>query len=308
MRRRLTCLFLAGLSCAPGAAASAPEGEWRPRPVRDAAEPATVVERAAPSEWREIDPDNLLLMRLKDGGLVAIELAPAFAPVHVANIRALARFGWWRDSAVYRVQDNYVVQWGHNEGDRTLPDGIVARPPAEYERPAAGLAVRPLGYPDSYAPAAGHADGWPVGSDPDRGTTWLAHCYGMVGAGRDLAPDTGLGGELYAVIGHAPRHLDRNIALVGRVVDGMAVLSGRPRGTGALGFYEDRAADIPIADVRLAADVPEAERPRYEVLRTDGAAFASYITGRANRGGDFFQEPAGGVDLCNVQVPVRRKR
>ena len=149
-------------------------------------------------------------------------------------------------------------------------------------------------------------NGWPVGYDPEEGRAWLTHCYGYVGVGRDLAPDTGTGGELYAVIGHAPRHLDLNIAIIGRVVEGMALLSARPRGTEALGFYKEPAQNIPIARARLAADMPAAERPAYEAMRSDSLAFSQYVTGRANRGGDFFQRPAGGVDICNAQVPVRK--
>ena len=279
---------------------------WRPAPVEAAPEPSETVARAPAEAWRPVDPENLLIMDLKDGSRVAIELAAGFAPVHVANIRALARSGWWNDAAIYRVQDNYVAQWGLNEGERPLPDGVVKAPPAEYERPLAGLDIRPLGYPDSYAPMAGHIDAWPVGYDPERGFAWLAHCYGAVGVGRDLSPDTGTGGELYAVIGHAPRHLDRNIAVVGRVIDNMPALAARDRGTEALGFIKDPKRHVPIARIRLAADLPDAERPAYEVLRSDSEAFSTYVTGRANRGGDFFDVPAGGIDLCNVNVPVRK--
>lgn len=288
-------------------AAGAQPGAWQPQPAANAPDPSAVVAESAASDWREIDAQNLLLIDF-DGGRVTIELAPDFAPVHVANIRRLARAGWWGGASVYRVQENYVAQWGNNEGGGPLPEGVVATPPAEYERPLTGLTPRPLGYPDSYAPLTGHADSWPIGWDPARGAAWLAHCFGAVGVGRDLAPDTGMGGELYAIIGHAPRQLDRNIALVGRVIDGMSLLSARPRGTGELGFYRTEAGEtpIPIRAVRLAADLPEAERPRYEAMRTDGAAFARYVAGRANRGGAFFTVPAGGVDLCNVNVPVRR--
>jgi peptidylprolyl isomerase len=283
---------------------------WRPAPVEGATEPSEVIKNAAAADWRDVDPENLLVMELRDahgmkGGRVAIELAPDFAPVHVANIRALARGGWWNGATIYRVQDNYVVQWGLNESDKPLPAGVAKQPPAEYHRPLTGLDIRPLGYPDSYAPMVGHAGGWPVGYDPESGRAWLAHCYGMVGVGRDLAPDTGTGGELYAVIGHAPRHLDRNIALVGRVVEGMETMTARRRGTEALGFIKDPAQHIPIARIRLAADIPAAERPSYQVMRTDTPTFSAYMTGRANRGGTFFQVPAGGVDLCNAPVPTR---
>ena len=310
---RLAILAAAGLAaCTPATQSDVAEPSsrytfWRPAPVEGAPEPSEVIDRSAAADWRAIEADNLLVMDLADGGRVVIELAPDFAPVHVANVRAFARAGWWNDATVYRVQDNYVAQWGNGAADAPLPPGVVRTPPAEYDRELAGLPIRPLGYPDSYAPIAGHANGWPLAWDPETGRAWLTHCYGSVGVGRDLAPDTGTGGELYAVIGHAPRHLDRNIATIGRVVEGIAHLSARPRGTGNLGFYETERGEQPIAirAIRLASDMPAAERPRFEVMRTESRAFSDYVTGRANRGGAFFNRAAGGVDLCNVNVPAR---
>ena len=269
--------------------------------------PSEIVASAPASAWRDVNPDDLLVMDLRNGGRVVIQLAPQFAPVHVANIRALGKGGWWSGASIYRVQDNYVVQWGNNESDRPLPKGVVAKPPAEYHRPLKGLAVRPLGYPDDYAPKAGFASGWPIGFDPKAGTANLAHCYAYVGVGRDLSPDTGTGGELYAVIGHAPRHLDRNIAIVGRVIEGIERMSSLPRGTEALGFYKDASQNVPISSVRLASEIPAAERPAFQVMDTMSATFGAYLKARANRNDEFFIRPAGGVDLCNVNVPVRKK-
>jgi len=303
MRRFILAALLLTAACVPHREA------WRPMPIANATEPGEVVTRSLADDWRPVADENLLVMELADGGTVIIELAPDFAPVHVANIRAFARAGWWDRATVYRVQDNYVAQWGNGDAAGELPAGVVRQPPAEYERPIAGLPIRPLGYPDSYAPESGHSDGWPIAYDGTRGQAWLTHCYASVGVGRDLAPDTGTGGELYAVIGHAPRHLDRNIATVGRVVEGLPHLSARPRGTGNLGFYQTERGERPIAirRVRIAADIPAAERPRFEVMRTDRPAFDAFVTGRANRGGTFFNVPAGGIDLCNVNVPVRRR-
>ena len=258
------------------------------------------------SAWRDMDPNDLLVLDLPSGRVV-IQLAPQFAPVHVANIRALAKGGWWSGSTIYRVQDNYVVQWGNNESTKPLPKDVVAKPPAEYHRGLKGLAVRPLGYPDDYAPKAGYALGWPIAYDPKAGTANLVHCYGSVGVGRDLSPDTGTGGELYAVIGHAPRHLDRNIAVVGRVIDGIERMSSLPRGTEALGFYKSESQHVPISMVRLASEIPAAERPAFQYLDTQSPWFQRYVTARANRKDDFFIRPAGGVDLCNARVPVRKK-
>lgn len=269
--------------------------------------PSEIVAASPASAWRDVAPDDLLVIDLRNGGRIIIQLAPQFAPVHVANIRALAKGGWWSGSSIYRVQDNYVVQWGNNESDKPLPKGVVAKPPAEYHRALKGLAVKPLGYADAYAPAAGFASGWPIGYDPKAGTANLTHCYGYVGVGRDLSPDTGTGGELYAVIGHAPRALDRNIAIVGRVIDGIERMSSLPRGTEALGFYKEASQNVPISSVRLASEIPAAERPVFQVMDTMSPTFADYLRVKANRKDDFFIRPAGGVDLCSVNVPVRKK-
>ena len=275
-------------------------------PAKKPLTPTDVVTAAPPGAWKTISSDDLLVLDLRSGGRVVVQLAPEFAPVHVANIQALARGKYWDGATIYRVQDNYVAQWGLNESDKPWPAGVTAKPPAEYTRALKGLAVKPLGFADPYAPAAGFVNGWPVAYSPKAGWANLAHCYGSVGVGRDLSPDTGTGGELYAAI--APiRHLDRNIAVVGRVIDGIDKLSSLPRGTEALGFYKDKSAFVPIASIRIASNIPAAERPAYEYLDTASASFAAYLRVRANRKDDFYIRPAGGVDLCNVNVPVRKK-
>ena len=266
--------------------------------------PTEAIAASKPAEWSEIPADELLVMDLKSGRRVVVQIAPAFAPVHVANIQKLARAGYWQGAAIYRVQDNYVAQWGNNESEKPLPAGVVAAPPAEYHRALEGLKIVPLGSPDAYAPATGFSGGWPVAYDPRVGTANLTHCYASVGVGRGLT-DTGMGGELYAAIGHAPRHLDRNIAVVGRVISGIEHLSSLPRGTEALGFYKERSSDAPIETVRLASMIPAGERPRFEYLKEDSTSFAAWLRLRKNRKDDFYIRPAGGVDLCNAPVPVR---
>jgi peptidylprolyl isomerase len=269
------------------------------------ATPTSVVAESKPAEWQAIPADDLMVIDLKDGKRIVVQLAPLFAPVHVANIRALAKSGYWQGAAIYRVQDNYVAQWGNNESSKPLPAGVVAKPPAEYHRSLRGLRITPLGSPDSYAPKVGYTAGWPVAYDPKAGTANLPHCYASVGVGRDLSPDTGMGGELYAAIGHGPRSLDRVIAVVGRVAGGIEHLSSLPRGTEALGFYKERTSDVPIANVRLASMLPQAEQPRFEYLKETSASFARWLQVKKNRRDEFYIRPAGGVDLCNALVPVR---
>jgi len=279
------------------------------------AAPATVADieaSAPPSAWRPVAPENLLLIDTAKGQL-AIELAPGFAPAHVAAVKALVRAHAFDGGAVVRVQDNYVVQFAAREpqltvGSKALADAVPpphrAALPAEYEQAAAGVAFTPLPGADAYAAQAGFSDGWPVAREAGR--LWPVHCYGMVGVGRDTPPNTGDGSELYAVTGHAPRHLDRNMAVVGRVVAGIESWTALPRGTEALGFYKTPAERLPIGHVVIAADVAAADRPRFEVMRTDTPTFAAYVDARANRREAFFVRPAGHVDVCNVRVPVRR--
>jgi peptidylprolyl isomerase len=269
---------------------------------------AQVIEQSKASDWRPLEPENTLYLEL-DAGRVVIELAPQFAPRHVANIRTLARGGYWDGLAILRSQETYVVQWGDPQGEdeakrRPLGDAE-AKLPAELVRPAAGVAFTRSEDGDVIAPEVGWSGGFPVGRDPQKGEAWLVHCYAAVGAGRDVAPDSSNGAELYAVIGHSPRHLDRNITVVGRVVQGMELLSVLPRGTGALGFYESDEQRVPIRAVRLAAAVPAAERTPLEIFRTDTPAFKQLVEARRNRLEEWFHEPLGAIDLCNVPIPTR---
>jgi peptidylprolyl isomerase len=266
---------------------------------------AEVLAQSAPAEWRAPDAENTLYLELPSGRVV-IELAPDFAPAHVANVKALARAGHFDGSAVIRSQDNYVVQWANRAEGAPMGTGKASLSP-EFSRPAAGLPFTPLRDPDTYAPETGFSGGFPAARDPASGQAWLAHCYGMVGAGRDVAPDSGGGTELYAVTGHAPRHLDRNVTLIGRVIDGIERLSSLPRGPAPMGFYEDPAQATPIRGARIAADLPPGERTALELLRTDSASFAAVVESRRSRREEWFVEPTGGIELCNVPLPVRRR-
>lgn len=268
-------------------------------------EPSALARAAAPVEadWRAIPDDELLVMTLSGDRRIFIRLAPRYAPVHVDNIRRLARAQWWDGESVYRVQDNYVVQWG-DPTERKPQPGVVANPPPEYDW-SAWDAVATLSRPDPYSALAGwSADGWPLATNGR--TSWMPHCYGMVGVARDLAPATGSGSDLYVVIGHGPRHLDRNIALVGRMIEGIEHLSVLPRGPGPLGVFEDRSKHVRIESVRLASELPAAERPRFQYRAADNPRFAAWAKLRENREPPFFEVPAGGADICNAMPPVRR--
>ncbi len=213
------------------------------------------------------------------------------------------------------IGEAYEARRASKRSGRPAPEEEVAAVNAQNRAAQASIdgtrtRVAPGGWHerDSYAPWVEIFDGWPVAAEPlgeDRLRYWPVHCYGAVGVGRNMSPDTGSGAELYTVIGEAPRHLDRNIALVGRVISGMEHLTSLPRGTGALGFYEDEAQRTPILSVRLGNELPAAQQPKYEILSTSSVSFHRYVDARANRRDPFFIKPAGGVNICNIPVPIR---
>lgn len=269
-----------------------------------------VIAGSTEADWRPIEPENTLYLQLASGQVV-IELAPQFAPNHVNNIKLLAQQGYYDGLAIVRSHDNYVVQWADPNADTALAKPLgkaSAKIAAEYS----------VGYPDNfefkllpdddgYAPEVGFSRGFAAARDLADKTTWLTHCYGAVGVSRDVEDDSGNGSSLYVVTGHAPRHLDRNITVVGRVVIGMELLSSIPRGKGPLGFYQDMTSYIPLIGVKHAVVVPEAERLKLEVLRTDSKLFERAVESLRNRAGPWYKRPAGYVGLCNIPVPVRQQ-
>lgn len=297
------------------------------KPATEPPTPASVIAAAAPREWIAIAREDLLVMDLapdtrgKARRVVIQLMPPPFSQPWVANVRTLAAVHWWDGTSVNRVQDNYVTQWGDATEAKPLPAGVTApRSPYSAELPNPAARNDPADRTPDLSDAYGlgyFAKGFPFAFDPGRMqdpsgrilpqvTAWPVHCHGAVGVGRNVAPDTGTGAELYAIIGQPQRHMDRNLAVVGRVIEGMEHLSALPRGSGELGFYtdEEAALRVPILSVRLGPDM--AEPPALEYLDTASESFARYVAVRANRKDAFYTVPAGGVDLCSVPVPVRR--
>jgi peptidylprolyl isomerase len=267
-------------------------------------------------DWRNVDPANLLLVDTRYGE-VAIELAPDFAPKHVARMRALAQAHFYDGKSFYRVIDGFVAQGGEGEGTASTQakDAKAAAKngwpmlKAEFDAPIAGGGTfTPLGSPDLFAPEAGHVDGFPVGRSPKDGRMWIAHCPGTFAFARDNGDDTA-STEFYVVIGEAPRRLDRNLTAFGRVIDGMQYLQKLERGDPAVdhGVIADAAKRDPILRIRVASDLPPAARPHYQVMRTESAAFAELKAAKLNPEPEFYhRKPPQILDLCILPVPARR--
>jgi peptidylprolyl isomerase len=276
----------------------------KPKPKTE----AEIIKESKPQDWRPLDLQNTLVMTV-NGTQVLIELAPRFAPKHAENIRALTRNGFYSRTSIVRVQDNFVTQWDDpnvDVKDKALSLGDAKTTlPAEFSIAFKGLPITRLKDSDGWAPVTGWVDGMPVAANPARNKAWMTHCYGVVGSGRDNPPDSSNASSLYVIIGQAPRRLDLNITVVGRVLKGMEALSSLPRGPAPMGFYDKPEMNISLGPVRLLADVPAAERPALEVMRTDTATWAAFVEATRNPTAEWFAYKPGHTNVCNRSVPTR---
>jgi peptidylprolyl isomerase len=299
--------FLAVAGSAEAWAQTSPAAPPKPWAVMTSAE----LIAAAPAEaWVDLDPSQTVQMEFEPspGGAavrVVIALAPDFAPEHVGALKGLLTARFFDGRAIVRSQDNYVAQWG--DGDAAAGLSLRgARMPAEFDLAVpTGFAPTVLQDRDVYAPRVGFWRNWPAAWDPRSRRMWLPHCYGMVGAGRDEAADSGGPAELYAVNGQAARALDRNVTLLGRVVKGMEHLTTLPRGTEALGFYGPSQTRLRILSARLQSDLPPEARERLQAMRTDHPIFAEVLESRRNRRDSWTRRKANALELCAAPLPIR---
>lgn len=274
---------------------------------------AQIIESSSAGDWRTPPQESLIYMRIGSVDKlntkpreIIFELAKDFAPQHIVNLKQLIAQQYFDGLAITRSHDNYVVQWGDpnsgSEQAKTFGEAKASLTP-EFTRALADVAFTKVISRDAYADQVGFSNGFAVAAD-DR-SAWLTHCYGALGVGRGMAADSGNAAELYVVTGHAPRHLDKNVTLIGRVVHGIEHLSSLPRGTGPLGFYEDEAQYVPIISLRMGNEVAKEQQLQLSILRTDTATFDRYLASRTSRQHEWFLDSVGKIEICNVGVPTR---
>lgn len=281
---------------------------WATQPILT---PASVIENSKPSDWRQASQELLLHLQLESGEVI-FELAADFAPNHIENLKVLINHKYFDGLAIIRSQDNYVAQWGdpNVETNQAKSPGKAKKELApEFYRTLAGLESDYIDSRDAYADRVGFTKGFTFGSDDpsdQNSRAWLTHCYGALGVGRGMAANSGNSGELYVVTGHAPRHLDRNVTLIGRAISGMAKLSSLPRGSGPLGFYATPEEATVIKSIRLGSQLLKEQQSKLEIMRTDTATFSDYVKSRTTRLDGWFLDPTGKIGICNVGVPTRQ--
>ena len=254
--------------------------------------------------WRELDPENTIFMELRDG-LVVIELNPIFAPDTVRQFKRLAQERFYDGLAFYRVIDGFVAQGGDGSdlGELSKVPLIDAEFEIDWNEE---LPFMPVQSPDMFAPETGLSDGFAVARDPSANKAWLTHCPGVVAMARNDDRDSSRT-DFYIVIGQAPRYLDRNLNIFGRVVYGMDIVQRIYRGPSLKnGIIEDETRSTRIIRLRLLSDIPEEERLSPYVVDTNSDAFADLLKDRRNRRQKFFHnKPPKVLDVCQVPVNGR---
>lgn len=258
-------------------------------------------------DWRAVDPEDLLLIETRDG-LVAVELSNAFAPNHAERMRQAVRDGFYDGLTFYRAIDGFVVQGGRGDANDFAPVPEYPELTGEFTVPVDSVEFTPMPDPDHYADQVGHVQGVPAGHNLATGEVWPLHCIGTMAMARAVAPDTG-DTEFYIVVGQAPRYLDRNMSVFGRVIDGMEHIQSVSRGDRAVdnGIIPVENGRDPIVSMRIAADLPEADRPAYEVMNSAGAAFhQAKLDYRVRTAEFFFDPPPQVMEACHLPAPARR--
>ena len=254
--------------------------------------------------WREVDPENLVIMELFEGR-VAIELNPLFAPKTVRQFRKLVREGFYGGLSFYRVIDGFVAQGG--DGSDLGELSLVPLIDAEFELEWEGeIPFTPVQQDELFAPETGFVDGFAAARDVAEKSIWLTHCPGVVAMARNDSPGSSRT-DFYFVIGQAPRYLDRNMNIFGRVIDGMDAVQRIRRGPAANnGIIENDADSSRIRRMWIAADTPEDERLAGLVMDTSSKGFEKLLDGRRNRKQSFFHhKPPRVLDVCQVPVGSR---
>lgn len=285
------CMALAALAAAPAALAQK-KGETQLTPI------GQILKDAPESAWRPLDPENTLIMDLPAGPVV-IEMRPDLAPKHVEQIKTLVRQGFYDGLLFHRVIEGFVAQGGDPKGDGTGGSEL-PNIPAEFLHDTQEISDFTVIGRDRIAARVGFIDGLAVAAQPEslrsfltdrKVELWGLHCPGVMSMARATDPNSA-NSQFFLVIGDTRLSLDERYTVWGWIVDGFDNTRRITRG-------EPPKRPTPMIRLRIAADIPAADRPNVQIMRTDSEAFKAYL------------ETAGAVrdgfvrNMCGVKVPRR---
>ncbi|MFK0298926.1 peptidylprolyl isomerase [Brevundimonas sp. NPDC090276] len=267
--------------------------------AQETAPPTAAAPAVVASEWRAVAPENLLVIDTNKGR-VLVELTPELAPGHVERIRLLAGRGFYDGVVWHRVIDQFMAQTGDplgtGEGQSPYPDlkaEFTFRRDAQTPfTPVAAPAGAVLGFLHS-VPVQTQPDAYMATTADHKVHAWGLYCPGVAGMARDDAPDSA--NSQFFLMRQPYPSLDKRYTIWGRVVSGLDVvrsLKASPNPDGIVTGPDQ------MTRVRVASDLPQAERPSVQVLDTSSARFRALAeASRQARGADF--------SVCDVELPVQ---
>jgi peptidylprolyl isomerase len=261
--------------------------------------PSLLLAQKAPpapaADYRVVNPDDLLVVDTTKGRIL-VELSPLAAPNSVARIRTLAREHFYDGVSFFRVIDEFMDQTGDptntGEGGSKLPNlkgEFSFRRGADAPFVAAGkVDDQTVGFLGAL-PIGTQADDLMLMTSDSKVTAWPLFCKGVMGMARSGDPDSA-NSQFFFMRGPYPS-LEHKYTGFGRVIDGadvvVAIKVGEP-----VADPQDK-----MTKVRLASDLPEAERPKVQIIDTRSQTFRNMIdAARAKSGADF--------SVCDIPIPV----
>lgn len=256
-------------------------------------------------EWIPISSENTVYFELETG-LVVIELAPFMAPKQVQRFINLVNEGFYNNTDFYRVIDGFVAQGGDMSGDKTstFKNEMAPEFTRKIKESSSFISVQK---PGMLAPETGFLHGFPAGRDTSSGEEWLLHCPSTVAFARGneakwVTPD------FYIAIGQSPRHLDRNMSTLGRVVYGMPAVQQIKRASAdaAGGVITDAEQRTNIISATMGNKVASDKRLAIYVQNQLSEAAKNRITSARTRDNEFFHfKGNGNIDACYYSPRIK---
>lgn len=260
--------------------------------------PYSVAEAAPDDAWRRVGAEDMLVLDMPAGPVV-VELREDFAPAHVAQIKTLVRRGFYDGLTFHRVLEGRIAQGGSPTGDGTgesdLPDLK-----AEFVKDTKDIPDLVVIGRDRVAARVGFVDGLAVGAQPeslrsfrsDRAVEiWPLQCPGILAMARTSDPNSA-NSQFFVILGDVRIDFDRSYTVWGQILDGSENSRRIDRG-------DPPKRPTPIVRARIAADMPEAERPKIDIMRTDSESFKRFLDASGAVKDDYVK------DACDIKAPRR---
>lgn len=266
---------------------------------------AEVADAAEDTHWYTPPQENLIYLQTPSGEVV-IMLSDVVAPTHKERFYDLVNAGFYNGKSFYRVIDGFVAQGGSNQDKQDLE---LAKPLlAEFVTNVISDGFITVEKDAIHAPQTGFIDGMPAGADPKANQQWLLHCPGAFAFARNNGKDTATT-EFYIVIGQAPRHLDKNMSVVGRVLDGMAHLQRLPRGDrGSGGVIAAPGSESTILSAISGDNMAPADRRTFRVQRASHPDYQRKVVLSRALDNPFYHDTSltpRTIDVCYYQTEVQ---